>query len=139
MRMYRLAKFQNRVERFAGHDKLKTLNEEVALLRMLVEEKVNRCEDVNELLIVAGPITDMVMKVQKLVESCDRLETKSGNLLSKQQIQGIATQLMQAVASKINEFADVKGLEDEDVSSLLEAIADTFLSILKGEDHVPTQ
>lgn len=135
MRMYRLAKFQKRVERFAGHDKLKTLNEEVALLRMLVEEKVKRCEDMTELLIVAGPVTDMVMKVQRLVESCDKLETKSGNLLSKQQIQSIATQLMQAVAAKINEFAEVKKLEDDDVSSLLESIADEFLSILKGDSQ----
>lgn len=134
LRMYRLAKFQNQVEQFASHDKLKTLNEEVAILRMLVQEKVNQCEDMTDLMLVSGPVADMVMKVQKLVESCDRLETKSGSLLNKTQIQNIATQLMQAVAAKINEFAEVHEISDELVSSLLEAIANSFLSILKGDD-----
>jgi len=133
MRMYRLAKFQKKVEKFAGHNKLKTLNEEVAILRMLVEEKVNQCNDMTELMLVSDPVSNMVMKVQKLVESCDKLETKSGVLLNKQQIQNIATQLMQATAAKINEFADVHKIKSEDVSSLLEAIANEFLSILQGD------
>lgn len=135
MRMYRLAKFQSQVEQFAGHDKLKTLTEEVAILRMLVQEKMRRCDNMQELLLVSGPVADMVMKVQKLVESCDRLETKSGNLLNKTQIQNIATQLMQAVAAKINEFANVKGLEPEEVSGLMEAIANEFLAVLKGDSQ----
>lgn len=135
MRMYRLAKFQKKVEKFAGHNKLKTLNEEVAILRMIVEEKINQCDDMSELLLVSGPVTEMVMKVQKLVESCDKLETKSGSLLNKQQISNIASQLMQATAAKINEFAEVKDIANEDVSSLLEAIANEFISILQGDSN----
>lgn len=134
MRMYRLAKFQKKVEKFAGHKNLKTLNEEVAILRMIVEEKVNACDDMDDLMIVSGPVTEMIMKVQKLVESCDKLEMKSGSLLNKQQIQSLATQLMQEVAARINDFAEVKDLDQDDVSSLLEAIANGFLSTLQGDD-----
>jgi hypothetical protein len=134
MRMYRLAKFQKKVDKFADHGKLKTLHEEVAILRMLVEEKINVCEDMTDLMMVSGPVTEMVMKVQKLVESCDRLEMKSGSLLNKTQIQNIATQLMQAVAAKINEYAEVNDIDVDSVSSLLEAIANEFLSILKGDN-----
>jgi hypothetical protein len=130
IRMYRLAKFQTRVNELADHDKLKTLKEEVALLRMMVEEKVNRCEDSTELMLVSGPVTEMIMKVQKLVESCSRLEMKSGSLLDKQRVHNLATTLMNIVAIKINEFAE-NNLGTEGTENLLEAIANSFLEVLK--------
>lgn len=134
IRMYRLAKFaQRKFEDKAGHDKLKTLHEEVALLKMLIEEKINACDDMTDLLLTSGPITEMVMKVQKLVESCDRLDHKAGNYLDRQKIQNLASGLMQVVADKINEFAEAQGLAPENVTALLSAIADAFLEVLQNE------
>jgi len=133
MRMYRLAKWQSRINEFADHDKIKTLREEVALLRMILESKVNAATDTTDLLIMSGPVTEMVMKVQKLVESCDKLETKSGSLLDRQKVQNLASGLMNVVASKINEYAEANDVAPEEVTGLLNAIADSFLEVLKNE------
>lgn len=136
LRQYRLARFQAKFEDKAGHNKLKTLHEEVAIMKMILEEKINSCTDLTELLLSAGPLSDLVLKVQKLVESCDRLDHKAGNFLDRTRIQNIATGLMQVVASKINEYAAANDISEESVSLLMEAIATQFLETLKDEQAI---
>ena len=132
-RIYRLAKIQKRHSELSEHDRLKSLREEVGLLRLLIEEKVNAATDMTDLMIMAGPISDMVCKVQKLVESCERMEHRSDSVLDRTKVQNLASALMQCTADSINDFADVHDISDEDVSVLIKAIADSFLKVLKDE------
>jgi hypothetical protein len=137
LKMYRLAKHQQRVSEFADHNKVKGLRDEIAILRTLLEEKWNRCDNEHELLMNCGPIADLVMKIEKLVSSCHRLESSLGGLLDKTRIKQIANEMMNSVAERLAEFlADVIP-EDElkDVSqTILEAIATDTLEALERKD-----
>jgi hypothetical protein len=126
-RQYRLAKFQQRVNEFADHDRLKYLNEEIGILRLLLEERLNACEDSHSMILQSGPITDLVVKIEKLVASCHKLESQLGGLLSKAQIKNIAANCMQAVADAVGVFAEEQQLSDEQVGNLLEKVAQGIL------------
>lgn len=83
VRNFRLTQFQARVEEFADNDKVKSLREEIGILRMMLEEIINKCQNATELIISSGRIGDLVMKVEKLVTSCHRLEAATGMLIDK--------------------------------------------------------
>lgn len=125
LNMYKLAKYQGRVDELAEHDKVKSLRNEIGILRMLFEEKYNAAAAGGEhsLILCSGPLTDMLMKIEKLVSSCQRLENSLDNMLDKQQVKNIATRLMQSLSECVNEL----DLSPEVASALLEKVANKFL------------
>lgn len=128
--MYRLAKFQSRVDELKNHTDVKSLRNEIGILRMLFEEKWNRATNEAELVLMAGPLSDLVMKIEKLVSSCQRLENSLGNLLDKQQMKNIATQLMQVLSEKVNNLT----LSDEEKGLFLEVVANSFHAIITEQN-----
>jgi hypothetical protein len=135
MRLYRLAKHQKRVGEFADHDKIKSLREEIAILRIMLEERWNSCQDEHELLLQSNNLCNLVMKIEKLVTSCDRLDGRLGNLLDKQAVKNLATSLMQILATELQEFSEVNNIETEAVSMLLEKIANKFLEQINPNER----
>lgn len=129
LRLYRLAKFQTRVNDFSDHSKIKSLREEIAILRVLLEEKINHCDDTHSLLMSSGPISDLIMKIEKVVASCHRLESSLGNLLDKTRIKQIANELLNSVANRVNEFIG----DPEIIEQLLESIANDLLKTLEQQ------
>lgn len=128
--MYRFAKYQQRVDELKEHNEVKSLRSEIGVLRMLLEEKMNRANTEAELVMMAGPLSDLVMKIEKLVSSCQRLENNLGNLLDKQQMKNIATQLMTVLSEKVNEL----NLSDEEKGQFIEIVANSFLAIMQGQN-----
>lgn len=107
MRNYRLTKFKSRVTELSNNANLASLRDEVAILRMMIEEKVNACDDKHQLLLVSGPLSDLIMKCAALVEKCNRLENKLGNFLDRNKI----TQFAQICVDIISQFVPEENLE----------------------------
>lgn len=132
LRVYRLAKHQVRVNELSDHGKVKGLREEIAILRLLLEGKFNQCKDEHELLLMSGPIADLVMKIEKIVSSCDRLEKSLGNLLDKTRIKQIASEMLNSVATRVKEVLLEEEVDEDKISEqLLELIATDLLVTLK--------
>lgn len=129
LNMYRLAKYQNRVDEFASHDKVKGLRDEIGILRMILEEKIVGADDVTELMLRSGPISDFVMKIEKLVSSCHRLEFQLGGLLDKTRIKQIANEMLNSVATRVGEI--LPDLPEEQQGLLLESIAGDILAAIE--------
>jgi hypothetical protein len=98
---YRLAKFQARMQELADSGGVKNLREEIGLLRMLIEERVNICNNPMDLLLHSSVISDLVMKVEKVVTSCNKLEHSLGNYLDKTQVIILASKIMDLIADHI--------------------------------------
>jgi hypothetical protein len=79
--MYRLQVWQARLSEFSEHDKIKSLRDEIGILRILLEETMNKCRDTTALLLYSNKISDLCLRIEKLVSSCNRLEMKMGMLL----------------------------------------------------------
>jgi hypothetical protein len=102
---YLLTKYQARLQRHATSPNIKSLRDEVGILRMMLEERLNRCGDDTDLMIQAGPISDLVVKVEKVVSSCHKLEGSMGQLLDKQAILQFANEMVSVIGSEVTDPA----------------------------------
>lgn len=127
LNMYRLARYQQRMTEFAEHDKVKSLQSEIGILRMLLEEKMNACQTQMELTLAAGPISDLVLKIDRLVNSCHKIDNQLGNLLDKHRVQTLASTLLNIV----NDVVSNCELTEVQKGEVLSSIAEGFLQTLK--------
>jgi hypothetical protein len=97
VRNYRLQRWKQRVGEMAESDSIKSLREEVGILRVILEEMLNQCNDSTDLLLYSQRMSDLVMKIEKLVSSCDRLENRMGLLLSKDSVLQLAATYVQII------------------------------------------
>jgi hypothetical protein len=115
---YRLTKWQAQVERFKSDSEIKSLRDEIGILRVLMEERLNHCQTNLDLILHSGPISDLVVKIEKLVRSCHEIDKDFGSLLDKQQVLNIADQMVTILNEELKD------------PIVLEKIQKKFLSIL---------
>ena len=124
LRNYRLGRFQASLQRHADSPAIKSLRDEIGILRILMEEKINRCTDVADLLLISGPLSDLVMKIDKVVTSCHKLENSMGQLIDQQAILQFANSVIGIVGSHIHD-PDVLGtIGDEILTAIGEITKD---------------
>jgi len=83
---YRLYKWGQRLQELGTSNHVKSLRDEVAVLRLLMEERLMKINDSTDLILQSGPISDLVLKIEKVVSSCHRLESLTGQVLDKQAV-----------------------------------------------------
>jgi len=101
LRNFRLTKWASRIQAYADSPVVKSLREEIGILRMVLEETLQRCESDTDLVLQSQHISDLVMKVEKVVASCQILETKTGSVLDKTLITRIAEEWIKAITDDI--------------------------------------
>lgn len=126
-KMYRLAKWRDRMSDFADSEKVKGLREEIGILRIVMEEVVNKCNDANDILMFSSKISDLAMKIEKLVSSCHRLEASTGMLLDKQ----AALHLASVIVKIISEYVTDEDLIDKISNDIIGAIVQTRTEVKK--------
>jgi hypothetical protein len=111
LRNYRLTKFRSKVARMGDSPEIKSLRDEIGILRVIMEETINKCEDETDLLLESARITDLVFKIDKVVTSCHKLEGSMGQLLDKQAI-------LQFASEVIDVIGDVLEGQDENMEEI---------------------
>jgi hypothetical protein len=106
IRNYRLTRWKQRVGELADSQGIKSLREEIGILRMILEEMLEQCKDSTDLLLYSHKMSDLVLKIERLVVSCDRLENRMGLLLSKGSVLQLAQQYIEIITENITD-ADV--------------------------------
>lgn len=124
VRTYRLAMWQQRVNEFADDGKIKSLREEIGITRLLLEAQMNACTNATELLINSHKISDLVMKLDKLVTSCHAMEMKMGMLLDRNAI----LQLGSIVVEIISEFVTDSDSRELASEKILGALTTTVIT-----------
>jgi hypothetical protein len=102
LRNYNLTRWNAQLQRHASSPGIKSLRDEVGILRMMMEERLNMCRDNMDLILHSGPIADMVMKIERLVVSCHKLEGSLGQLLDKTAVLQFASQVIDVIASELS-------------------------------------
>ena len=102
-RHYNLTKYHLRLQRQANSPRLKDLNEEVGILRMMLEEQLLKAERENDLLLYAAPISDLVTKVERTVLACHKLEDQMGKLLDMNQLFVFVEMVIEIISNNIND------------------------------------
>lgn len=125
-RNYRKSKWQTRINEHADSAIIKSLREEIGILRIIMEERLALCKTDMDIILYSGPITDLVMKIEHLVSSCHKLEDKLKIVVDRAQLLQFASMVINIVGNHVSD------------ESLLEAIGDEILAAVGklGDDDV---
>lgn len=113
LKNYRLSKWKSRIGELANSPGVKSLREEIGILRMILEEMLEGCGDRVELLLFSNRIGDLVMKIEKLVISCDKLENKMGMLLDKQSVLYLAMQYVEIINEHVTDNITLEAINED--------------------------
>lgn len=110
-RLYHLAEIDNRrrLSELSSDESIKSLREEIGLVRMLIEKMLNTAKTDAELLSACGSINNMLLTLDKLIKSCHTLEQSLGELLSKDSVMRTAQSICEIV---IEELQGIEGHEE---------------------------
>lgn len=100
---YRLQLWQKRLDEFTETDQVKNLRGEIGVLRLLIENILNLCSDQQQLMLFSGRISDLIVKLEKCVSSCDRLEGKMGMLLDKASALILAQRVVEVIGKHVHD------------------------------------
>lgn len=104
---YRLQRWQARVDEFTASEKVTSLAAEIGIMRMMIEELINSCTDKMELLMHSTRISDLVMKLDRLVNSFDKITNRQSNLLDKGSAIVLAGHIVEIISAEIKDTAAV--------------------------------
>lgn len=129
-RLYQLGKWQRQLEEQAEHVNIKSLREEIGILRVVMQERWSVIKDTTDLILASGPITDLVMKIEKLVASCHKLEGSMGQLLDKQAILNFASQVVAVVSEVLNTITCPHCGKAFEGTELIQKIGDKIIKLV---------
>jgi len=134
MRQYLLTKVEERTRlaQFADHDEIKSLREEIALTRMLIEKLYNSIQSQADLLTICGPLNRALLTVERLVKSSHQIEQSLGNLLGRPAVLRVGQQIVEILMVRLEGIPGYEGLVD----SIIEDIVPTIQSATNETENV---
>lgn len=119
LRLYLSAKWQERIGFQADHPKVKSLREELGILRITLDSKLNSCRDDLDLAMQAGGITELAREIGKLAKTAHGIESSMATLLDKNQAKEWVIELLDIIGRYISD-SDVLQMLSEDMLESLE-------------------
>jgi hypothetical protein len=102
-KIYLAAQWQADAGPFADSDEIKSLRQEIGILRLLLFRMMESCKSPNDLLMRHSSISELILKIQKVVEACHKLEAASGGLLDKDHLSSFGLTVINLVSTYIND------------------------------------
>lgn len=123
-RMYNLtkAKYRNRMESLLGHSELKSLQNEITMLRLLLEDRFNVIDNEIDMMVACAPITSMVLAIGKLIKDCHQMEQSLGTLLPKTTVINIGQNIVQILSQELTTVDNHEVIIDRVCERLLSMI-----------------
>lgn len=120
-RMYALAKWQVQVDHMVEHPRIKSLAEEVGIIRMALQSKLNSFKDEKELLMGVSGIVALTNAVQQLVKTWQHVEERSGQVLDRVKMTSFIGHLIEILTRYIDD-PDILQMIGEDINASLESL-----------------
>jgi uncharacterized membrane protein YccC len=95
-------RYQARLAALSEADEIKSLRDEVAIARMLIEERLNKIKNDHDLYSATGAINSLLLTVEKLVSRSHILEQNLGQLLHKSTIIRMAQAFVEIIDEEVS-------------------------------------
>ena len=115
---YRLKEWAQRLDEFAEDEQVKTLRGEIGVLRLVLEQTLNKCETNTELILYSSKISDLVTKIEKTVVSADKLEQRLGLVMDRTQALMFVGNIINILQKHIQDPAKIEAVSNEMITSL---------------------
>lgn len=109
---YYLTKFKARVEAKISSPRLKSLTEEVGILRLVLEEVLEGCANDFDLVLYSSKINEIITCIKSTLEASTKLEEKANLTLDKGQVTIIASRIIEIISARLDE-THVKEVAEE--------------------------
>jgi len=119
IKSYKMGIWQQRMEELSDSSDVKSLADEVIIAKMTLETIYKCCQTENDVLLNAHKISDLMAKIDKLVNSCHKLQRSSGQLLDKSSVLQIAGEIITIISNHVKDTELVETIAGE----IIEAIA----------------
>jgi hypothetical protein len=123
-RNYNLARIQGDVDKKMGSPEIKSLREEISILRVMLERQMNGITDDYELIANSAKISDMICKIQGLVTACHKIEVQSGFLMDKNAILQITAIILNVITNRVTDPDIIDILSDEIPTAICSGVLD---------------
>jgi hypothetical protein len=117
------ARYRTRLAQLAEHEEVKSLREEIALARMLIERRFDLIKNDNDLLNACGPINTMLLTVERLVKSAHTIEQNLGALLAKPTVLKLGQQMCEIVVTELEGIENYEAIVDRITSRVIDSIS----------------
>lgn len=105
-RTYLLQKWRQQHDRHSENPKIKGLREDVGILRMTLEVKLNQIKDEVDLDMRSSSVMELVREIAKTVAICQKMEKENGELLDKAQTLDLVQEIVFVIADNISSLPD---------------------------------
>lgn len=114
---------QSRFEEMKASTDLRTLKQDVALLRAILEQRLNFARNDSERISAFNSVAPMFGTLDKLVNSLDKLERRSGEVLEKEAVQKLVSDIVNVLAFELEGVPDRDGIVDRVARRMADVIA----------------
>jgi|WetSurMetagenome_2_1015567.scaffolds.fasta_scaffold09775_7 hypothetical protein len=123
-RLYNLLKFKyrTRYEQIGDHEALRSLREEVAIAKMMLEESLNLIQNESEYMARRSELAQQLVTIEKLVSSMLKMETSLGTLISKPTLLKLTSDIVQILITKLQHIEGYELLIDEISAAIVKTI-----------------
>ncbi len=110
-----IARWRGKLDDKADAEGIKSLRDEIAILRICLEERLNTCQDAMDLILQSQAISSMVMNIERVVTSCNKLEASMGHLLDKQAVLQFAQVVIGIIAKALEDQPETVNLIADEI------------------------
>lgn len=119
VRNFRLTQWQSRVNEFADSTEVKSLREEVGIMRLLLENTMNRYKTPDDLYAGTGKVSDLITRLEKLVATCHRLELANNTLMDRNTVLKIASAMIEVIGEFVTDEKVLDLIGDKIVTAIM--------------------
>lgn len=117
-KLYMIGKYERRVAELAENEASRSLREEIGILRMMVEERLNACKTATDLILVSGPVSDLIVKIDKLLSTATRVEAHLGSTMDKNQVTQFGQEVVEIVSRHVEDPDTLEEIANEIIGSI---------------------
>ncbi|MHB8107842.1 MAG: hypothetical protein ACYDH4_10515 [Candidatus Cryosericum sp.] len=126
MRKYLLATAEDQglLERYADDDQLKSLREEIALCRVMIQNTARTARTEVEQVTAYSKINTLLLTLERLLKTCHTLEQSLGQLVALPALIRLGQQLCQIVVNRLEGVPNYEQLVDAIINDIDRAFHD---------------
>lgn len=115
---------QSRYDRFSAVEEMRSLRDEIALARAVIEKRLGEIHTESDFLAACGTVNSYLQTIEKLVSSCHRMEVSLGNLLNKASIFALGKELVEILIEELEGVPGYEEIVDRISAKIASAIAE---------------
>lgn len=115
-------RYQARLAVLGEAEEIKSLRDEVAIARMLIEERLNKIKTDHDLYSATGAINSLLLTVEKLVSRSHILEQNLGQLLHRSTVVRMAQAFVEIVDDEVRDLPGGVAAKDRIISRIFQTV-----------------